>query len=120
MMLWDHRVLRHSGNNIAEKVLSILCHIIKGEATIREKLDTQGDKKQATEVDSKTPTTSTSVNPVVPTSTPPQRSIAISPAYVQQVGLVMLSAHSLLGHIFVGWSFSLNRSSHYFFIRLLR
>ena len=88
MMLWDHKILRSGSNNIAEKVLSILCHIIKGEATIREKLEKQGEKKQSTEADNKSSTPTTSAAAIAATPTLPQRSIPISPAYVQQVNSV--------------------------------
>lgn len=77
-------MLRSSGKNIAEKVLSIVCHIVKGEATIREKLEKQGEKKQGPDTE-KSSTPTSSVAAMMAAVTPPQRSIPISPAYVQQV-----------------------------------
>ena len=93
MMLWGHKILKQKGNSIAEKVLSILCHIFKGEATIREKLHKPGDKKQPGESDDKagssgtTLASSSSVAASVAQSLieRTQRSIPVSPAYVQQV-----------------------------------
>ena len=86
MVLWDHKLLRNSNSNIAEKVLSILCHIIKGEATVREKLEKQAEKKQdaGTETKPSVPTPA-AASPIAP-SVQTQRNVPISPAYVQQVG----------------------------------
>ena len=89
MVLWEHKILRSQGTNIAEKILSILCHLIKGEVTIREKLAKQKEKKQSTESEDKpstastTATTSNTATPVLAERT--QRGVTISPAYVQQV-----------------------------------
>ena len=87
MMLWDHKLLRSSNNEIAEKVLSILCHIIKGEGTIREKIEKQSQKKQDVSPENKSSTPTTTATTPTASSIPSQRSIPISPAYVHQVGL---------------------------------
>ena len=49
MLLWKHDILQHGDNTtIAERMLTILCHIMKGEKELKEKFnqqDKQKDKK---------------------------------------------------------------------------
>jgi len=101
MMLWDHKLLRSSSNEIAEKVLSILCHIIKGEGTIREKIEKQSQKKQDVSPENKSSTPTTTATTPTASSIPSQRSIPISPAYVHQIvdmGFTEAQAREALQH----------------------
>ncbi len=94
MMLWGHKILNLNGTNIAEKLLRILCHIFKGESTIREKLEkhqatkltsTEPEASKATAVPSEATATS-----ITTASRPRQEVIPVNPGYVQQVSQVSL------------------------------
>ncbi|XP_064633553.1 E3 ubiquitin-protein ligase HUWE1-like isoform X3 [Lineus longissimus] len=47
MYLWDKKPLKVYGSRMSESILAILCHIIKGEATIKEKLAKEQEEKEA-------------------------------------------------------------------------
>ena len=101
MLLWGHDILKHHGTNIAEKILSILCHIIKGEATIRESLEKEAVKKPASEPENRVskmaPSSSEVTSSTLTESSRPQRDvIPVSPAYVQQVSRFVLTSSSSL------------------------
>eukprot|EP00794_Sanderia_malayensis_P006098 gene6098-6802_t len=90
-MLWKHKILKLQGTNIAEKMLKILCHIFKGESTVREKLEKQQATKAATQPESKTSKSNTTTSEVaapsslVAASRPQRETPQINPGYVQQI-----------------------------------
>ena len=83
MMLWGHKILKYHGNRIVDKMLSILCHIVKGESMVREKLETKSDSKPPEKKTELTSSSSSSSSTSAPASAPRQPDV--NAVYVQQV-----------------------------------
>ncbi|KAK3103700.1 hypothetical protein FSP39_021121 [Pinctada imbricata] len=84
MKLWNKKPLKLYGGRMSESILAILCHIIKGENLIREKLALEKDESgEATPG----PSSSSSTNNVITPGRIPSRPSEpdVNPAHLQQL-----------------------------------
>ncbi|XP_023930490.1 E3 ubiquitin-protein ligase HUWE1 [Lingula anatina] len=85
MHLWGRKPLKVYGSRMSESILAILCHIIKGEAVIKEKLAKELEEsgsEQASASGSSTGVGGTAAAPVVP---PVRQEPELNPQHLQQL-----------------------------------
>ena len=70
MLLWGRRLPKRYGAHIAESVLSIICHIIKGESVVQEKLKGAENKGATSNPSAPASSSRPPPNPPVPAPAP--------------------------------------------------
>ncbi|CAH1782935.1 unnamed protein product [Owenia fusiformis] len=99
MNLWNKKPLKVYGGRMSESILAILCHIIKGENTIKEKLtkEREESKPPVSTGTSTTSTASSSSSSTAPTNLTTSVSTSTSSAGLGGSGLVGSAGAALLG-----------------------
>ena len=84
MLLWGRKLPKRYGAHIAELVLSIICHVLKGESVVHEKTK-EAAAATADSQDTAGPSSSSAPAPRAPAQ-PPAPVPEISQQQLQQVG----------------------------------